>query len=100
MNEKMINELASAINNALSREVKIAYMVVFQLPTFAPGEEHGRDYVTLSSHDTRKKAMDAMDAHIALNANGVVFMRNGRKVHQYTQNGVYMGIITTVAREV
>lgn len=99
MNPNPLDEILNALLTAPTRDVKLVYVASFRLPTFKPGEEHGRDFITIARRDTRAEAQAAMDAHVAENAKGVVYMREGRKLHSYTQAGVYMGYYTVTAME-
>lgn len=94
-----IDEILNALLTAPVREVKIVYVASFRLPTFKPGEEHGRDFIVIARRGTRAEAQAAMDAHVAENAKGMVYMREGRKLHAYTQAGVYMGHYTVNGME-
>lgn len=90
----MFENLLNYLRTAPARDVKLVYVASFRLPTFAPGEAHGRDYVTIARLDTRAEAQAALDSHVAANALGVVYLRDGRKLHAYTLAGVYMGHYT------
>lgn len=94
-----MDDLLNHLLNAPKREVKMVYIATFRLPTFKPGEANGRDYITIARRDTRAEAQAALDASIAENSIGTVLMREGRKLHQYTQAGVYLGHWVISAQE-
>lgn len=97
--DNVFDDLLYYLHTTPKRTVKTIYVASFRLPTFAPGEDHGRDYINLGEFTTREEANQAELDAMKKNADGTVFIRQGRKVHTYTQAGVYLGYYTVTAQE-
>lgn len=94
------DDLVNHIHNAPKREVVMTYIVSFRLPTFAPGVDHGRDYLFIGNAPTRMEADYILQQVMAANATGVSYIRDVRKVLVYTQAGTFLGHYIVSAREV